>query len=145
MVCVSYLFPWPARGWGTSFECSQRNDDIYMNNMIRTDLTTLQDKGLKKWNHLSYFTMPLSVSFERVWMMFSLQFKVDILATFQRLRAECLAVYAEIAMVVALTRISGSGTSRSQEDESTLSQVGGGVGGNGWMKEVGPLPKLGIL
>ena len=56
---------------------------------------------------------------------------MDILATFQRLRAECLAVYAEIAMVVALTRISGSGTSRSQEDESTLSQVGGGVGGNG--------------
>ena len=72
---------------------------------------------------ISYFTMPLSVSFERVWMMFSLQFKVDILATFQRLRAECLAVYAEIAMVVALTRILGSGTSRSQEDESTLSQV----------------------
>lgn len=57
-----------------------------------------------------------------------LAFKVDILATFQRLRAECLAVYAEIAMVVALTSL-GSGTSRSTE-EDTLSQVGG----KGWMK-----------
>eukprot|EP00434_Breviolum_minutum_P010404 symbB.v1.2.009175.t2/scaffold579.1/size184598/9 len=47
--------------------------------------------------------------------------KVDILATFQRLRAECLAVYAEIAMVVALTSL-GSGASRSTE-EDTLSQI----------------------
>lgn len=96
---------------------------------IRTALTTLQDKDLKKWKHLL-----LQHAIVCPWFLKTclndvvLAFKVDILATFQRLRAECLAVYAEIAMVVALTSL-GSGASRSTE-EDTLSQVGG----KGWMK-----------
>ena len=96
--------------------------------MIRTGPPTLQDKDLKKWNHLLLHHAIVSQWFRKCWNDVVLAFKVDILATFQRLRAECLAVYAEIAMVVALTSL-GSGASRSTE-EDTLSQVGG----KGWMK-----------
>lgn len=77
---------------------------------------------LKKWNHLLLHHAIVSQWFQKCLNDVVLTFKVDILATFQRLRAECLAVYAEIAMVVALTSL-GSGASRSTE-EDTLSQVG---------------------
>ena len=77
---------------------------------------------LKKWNHLLLHHAIVSQWFQTCLNDVVLTFKVDILATFQRLRAECLAVYAEIAMVVALTSL-GSGASRSTE-EDTLSQVG---------------------